>query len=117
MAYYELIYIIRPDLSNEQVEQVKTRVEERLKSDGGQVLRTEIWGRRTLAYVIKKTQAGIYIFQVLEGSGKMVANLEKMMVIDEDILKFQTIRTQEATTEPTPLAPAEKESDQGEKKR
>ncbi|MBF0447713.1 MAG: 30S ribosomal protein S6 [Magnetococcales bacterium] len=105
MAYYESIIIIRPDLTTEQIETVIKRVEEIIVNNSGKILQTELWGRRQLAYMVKKTNKGYYVFNILEGGGPMIANLERLLMIDEDILKFMNIRVAKPVLDPSPLAP------------
>jgi small subunit ribosomal protein S6 len=110
MAYYEIIYIVRADLTNEQIEQVINRVRDLVTANGGSIHRTELWGRRQLAYPIKKSNKGFYVFQVLEGQGTMVGTIEARMRIDEDIMKFQTIRIEALPERSSPLSENEEES-------
>ena len=105
MAFYESIYILRPDLTTEQVELITARVTEIIATNGGSILSTELWGRRQLAYPVKKTNKGYYIFHVVEGGGPLVANLESWMKINEDVLKFQHISVRKPITSPSPLSP------------
>ena len=105
MAFYESIYILRPDLTTEQVELINSRVAEIIAANGGKILETELWGRRQLAYPVKKTSKGYYIFHVVEGGGPLVANLESWMRINEDVLKCQNISVRKPKTLPSPLSP------------
>ncbi|MBF0427607.1 MAG: 30S ribosomal protein S6 [Magnetococcales bacterium] len=105
MAFYESIYIVRPDLTTEQVEQVAARVVDIITAGGGTILQNELWGRRQLAYPLKKNTKGFYIFNLVEGGGSLIATLEARLLIDEDILKFQNIRVKKANLIPSPLAP------------
>ncbi|MBF0615023.1 MAG: 30S ribosomal protein S6 [Magnetococcales bacterium] len=115
MAFYESIYIVRPDLTTEQVEQVVSRVADIITSGGGTILQHELWGRRQLAYPLKKNTKGFYIFNLVEGAGPLIANLEARLMIDEDVLKFQNIRVKKANLVPSPLAPSsERASDSSE---
>ncbi|MBF0262219.1 MAG: 30S ribosomal protein S6, partial [Magnetococcales bacterium] len=66
MAYYESIFIVRPDLTTEQVEQVAARVAEIITANGGTILLHEMWGRRQLAYPLKKNTKGYYIFNLVD---------------------------------------------------
>ncbi|MBF0159872.1 MAG: 30S ribosomal protein S6 [Magnetococcales bacterium] len=104
MAYYETVYIIRADLTTEQIEQVITRMKDIISANSGQILKTELWGRRQLAYSVKKNSKGFYVFHVLEGKGQLISNLEERMKLDEDILKFQTIRITALPQYSSPLA-------------
>lgn len=105
MAYYESIIIIRPDLTTEQIETVTNRIADIIQNNDGKILQTELWGRRQLAYAIKKTTKGYYVFNIVEGGGAMVATLERLLMIDEDILKFMNIRVPKPILAPSPLAP------------
>lgn len=107
MAFYESIYILRPDLTTEQVEQINNRVAEIIAAQGGTILETELWGRRQLAYLVKKTNKGFYVFHVVEGGGPLVATLESWLKINEDVLKYQTISVRKPKTGPSPLVPFE----------
>ncbi|MBF0417581.1 MAG: 30S ribosomal protein S6 [Magnetococcales bacterium] len=116
MAYYESIFIVRPDLTTEQVEQVATRVAEIITANGGTILLHEMWGRRQLAYPLKKNTKGYYVFNLVEGGGALIANLEARLMIDEDVLKFQNIRVKSANLNPSPLAPsADRGSEESER--
>ncbi len=116
MAYYESIYILRSDLATDQVEQVTKRVGDIIAANGGKVLRTELWGRRQLAYPIKKNTKGYYIFHILEGSGDLVGALESLLKIDEDVLKFQNVRIPEPFDTPSPLVANPDDRDRGERR-
>jgi small subunit ribosomal protein S6 len=105
MAFYESIIVIRPDLTTEQIETVTKRVGEIISNNGGKILQTELWGRRQLAYMVKKTNKGYYVFNIIEGGGSMIATFEGLMMIDEDILKFMNIRVAKVSLDATPLAP------------
>ncbi|GAB0055999.1 hypothetical protein SIID45300_00298 [Candidatus Magnetaquicoccaceae bacterium FCR-1] len=116
MAYYESIFIVRPDLTTEQVDQVAARVAEIITANGGTILLHELWGRRQLAYPLKKNTKGYYVFNLVEGGGALIANLESRLMIDEDVLKFQNIRVKSANLNPSPLAPsAERAAEESER--
>lgn len=107
MAYYESIYIVRPDLNTEQLEQVTKRIADIITNNGGKIIQTELWGRRQLAFQVKKNSKGYYVFNLLEGGGALIANLETKLKIDEDILKFLNVRVDKADGGPTPLSVSE----------
>ncbi|MBF0609767.1 MAG: 30S ribosomal protein S6 [Magnetococcales bacterium] len=108
MSYYESIYILRPDLSNEQVEQVIRRVGEIISHLGATILRSEMWGRRDLAYLVKKHAKGFYVFNVLEGNGNMVAELENRLKIDEDVIKYMNVKVDTFVNEPSAMIQEER---------
>ncbi|MBF0179650.1 MAG: 30S ribosomal protein S6 [Magnetococcales bacterium] len=113
MAYYESICIVRPDLTTEQVEGVAARIADLITAGGGSILQNELWGRRQLSYPLKKNTKGYYIFNLVEGSGPLVANLEARLKIDEDILKYQNIRVKKPNLVPSPLAPSAERASEG----
>ncbi|MBF0296921.1 MAG: 30S ribosomal protein S6 [Magnetococcales bacterium] len=113
MAYYESICIVRPDLTTEQVEQVAARIADLITAGGGSILLNELWGRRQLSYPLKKNTKGYYIFNLVEGGGPLVANLEARLKIDEDILKYQNVRVKKAILAPSPLAPSAERANEG----
>ncbi|MBF0189119.1 MAG: 30S ribosomal protein S6 [Magnetococcales bacterium] len=104
MAFYETIYIVRPDLTNEQVEAVVKRLQGWFTKEGGTISQTEMWGRRTLAYSIDKHANGYYAFHIAEGQGDMIAKVESKVRIDEDILKIMNVRITSPSGKPSPLA-------------
>ena len=111
MAYYESIYIVRPDITADQVEQMVARFGGLIETNGGKVLSSELWGRRDLAYPVKKTSKGFYIFQVLEGTGPMVRGVESQLRISEDVLKFIHVKVDNPPVVPSPLAAAPETSE------
>ncbi|ABK44962.1 SSU ribosomal protein S6P [Magnetococcus marinus MC-1] len=113
MAFYESIYILRADLTTEQVELVNKRFSDNVAATGGKVVRTELWGRRQLAYLVKKNVKGFYVFHILEGEGSMVHDLEAKLGIDEDVLKFQHVRIEDVSDKASPLAPCEEKGEEG----
>lgn len=113
MAYYETIYILRPEMTTEQVETINSRVAEIITANGGTILQTELWGRRELAYTVKKNTKGYYVFHVVEGGGSLVANLEARLKIDEDVLKFSNVRVDKPLDGASPLAVPDRPAEEG----
>lgn len=108
VAFYEVIYILRPDLTNEQVEVVVKRVTDLITGQEGKILQTEYWGRRDLAYEVKKNTKGFYVYHSVEGGGNLVRNIEDRFKIDEDILKYQNIRVEKPVVGPTAMSAPER---------
>lgn len=104
MSYYELIYIVRPDLTTDQVDQVNKRLAELITAQGGQTLHSEFWGRRDLAYEVRKNSKGYYVYHVLEGAGSFVREVEARIKIDEDIIKYLTVRVEKPNLGPSPMS-------------
>jgi small subunit ribosomal protein S6 len=90
---YELALIIRPEVEEEGQQALIERFSELLTSDGGQVTDVESWGRRRLAYPIRKTQEGFYYFIQGQFSASVLPELERTIKLNEDILRHMVVRT------------------------
>ncbi len=91
MAFYELVYIVRPDVATAQVDQITAKIVEQVKKQGGKVAKTEQWGLRNLAYKIKKHKKGYYTLLGLDMPGAGVTPLEHQLKLMEDVIRFHTI--------------------------
>ncbi len=94
---YEMIYILRPDLPEEQVKEQVARYETFLGQYNVQDLTSKIWGKRRLAYPIKKFQDGIYVQLNYQAEGQQVAPLEREMRLSEEVIRFLTVRLETKT--------------------
>ncbi len=103
MAFYEMVFIARQDLSAAQVEAMATNYIDVLKQGKGEVTKTEFCGLRTLAYSIKKNRKGHYVLMNIEAPAPAVKEMERQMRINEDILRFLTIKVEELDPEPSAL--------------
>ena len=92
MPLYECVFIARNDVTQQQVEAVADQVAAQLEADGGAVRKREYWGLRSLAYRIKKNRKGHYMLLGLEAQPASVKEAERQMSLNEDILRFLTIR-------------------------
>jgi small subunit ribosomal protein S6 len=101
MAFYEVVFIIRPDVSTQQAEAVAGKLADVAVAKGGKVIKSEQWGLRTLAYRIKKHRKGYYVLLGLSGSGDMVAEIERQVTISDDIIRHLVVRVDEMTKEPS----------------
>jgi len=90
---YELALIIRPEVEEEGQQALIERLSEMLTSAGGQVTDVESWGRRRLAYPIRKIQEGFYYFIQGQFSASVLPELERTIKLNEDILRHMVIRT------------------------
>ena len=88
---YETIYILRPDVDADAAERVSGRVGEVVGRDGGKLTKVELWGRRRLAYDIKKHKRGVYVYVKYLGNGTIVSEIESNLRLSDDVLKFQTV--------------------------
>lgn len=94
MPLYESIFIARQDVPATQVETLAAQFADIVRNTGGQVLKTEQWGLRTLAYRINKNKKGHYVLFNLDAPPAAVAEMERNMKISEDILRFMTVRVE-----------------------
>jgi small subunit ribosomal protein S6 len=92
MKYYETLYIINPNLSDEEYSGIAAKFNSFVEQKKGVVVDMDEWGKKTLAYKIKKFDKGYYVLLNYCGDGSIVADLERNMKLDERILKFQTIK-------------------------
>ena len=106
MAFYEQVCIARPELSSAQVDGLKEKFSTILAENGGKVVGTEYWGSRRLSYRIKKNRKGHYLFLRIDSPPSAVQELERLLRIDEDVIRFLTIRVDELTDEPTAIMKA-----------
>lgn len=89
---YETIFISPPNLTEEAVEKVIGDVTETLTSRGAEIVRVEKWGRKRLAYPIRKHDEGWYVLLHVKGSGDAVQEAERRMRISENFIKYLTVR-------------------------
>jgi small subunit ribosomal protein S6 len=90
---YEIALIIRPEVEEEGQASLIERLGELLTSEGGEVSDVETWGRRRLAYPIRKIQEGYYYFIQGQFSASVLPELERTIKLNEDILRHMVIRT------------------------
>ncbi|MCO1601444.1 MULTISPECIES: 30S ribosomal protein S6 [Desulfosporosinus] len=92
MKAYELLYIIRPDLDEEATTALVDRLGGLVASNGGANLTVEKWGKRRLAYEINDYKEGQYILMNFEGEGRTSQEIERVMKISDDVIRFLTVR-------------------------
>jgi small subunit ribosomal protein S6 len=92
---YEVMFIVRPDMTDEDLDKLVANLEGQVSTAGGTVKNVERMGKRRLAYVVRKFQDGIYVLMVLEGDGAMVKELERRLRVTEPVIKFITVRVDE----------------------
>ena len=95
MKAYELLYIIRPDLDEEATTALVDRLSGLVATNGGDNLTVEKWGKRRLAYEIEDYKDGQYILMNFEGEGRTSQEIERVMKISEDVIRFLTVRKED----------------------
>ena len=109
--YYETMYILRPDIPEEEVDSHLKKYSELLEKSGTEVLDSQMRGKRRLAYPIAKHKEGIYVQLSHKGNGQQVATLERAMRLSEDVIRYLTVKQDGPL--PTPKS-TPKEEDQPE---
>ena len=92
---YEVMFIVRPDAAEEDVDKLIAGFATTVTSGGGVVKSTEKMGRRKLAYLVRKFNDGNYILMTIEAMGPVVAELERRLRVSEPVIKFITVRMDE----------------------
>jgi small subunit ribosomal protein S6 len=92
---YELMFIVRPDMLEEDQDKLISTLETAVTSSGGQVKSVERMGKRRLAYVVRRFHDGLYILMTVEGSGGLIHELERRLRVTEPVIKFLTVRIDE----------------------
>ena len=90
--YYETMYILRPDIPEEEVDSHLKKYSEILEKSGTEVLDSQMRGKRRLAYPISKHKEGIYVQLSHKGNGQQVASLERAMRLSEDVIRYLTVK-------------------------
>jgi len=92
---YEVMFIVRPDLMEEDVEKLISTLQNHATTAGAIVQNVEKMGKRRLAYDVKKFSDGQYVLFVLQADGKAIHELERRLRVSEPVIKFITVRTDE----------------------
>jgi small subunit ribosomal protein S6 len=92
---YEVMFIVRPDVVEEEVDKLIAGFSTTVTNGGGNVKSTEKMGRRKLAYLVRKFADGNYILMTIEANGAVVAELERRLRVSEPVIKFITVRMDE----------------------
>jgi small subunit ribosomal protein S6 len=101
MPLYETVLIARSEITQAQADAVADAATTQLEADGGAVKKREYWGLRSLAYRIKKNRKGHYILLGLDAPPPAVVEMERQLTLNEDVLRFMTVRVEEITEEPS----------------
>ncbi len=92
---YEVMYIIRPDLAEEDLDKIVSTMEHNVETAGGTLKNTERMGKRRLAYTVRKFNDGFFVLMTIEGEGKVIAEVERRLRVSEPVIKFITVRIDE----------------------
>ena len=100
--YYETMYILRPDIAEEEVTKHIEKYNKILENNEGTVLDSQMRGKRRLAYPIAKHREGIYVQLSHQGDGQHIAKIEKAMRLSEDVIRYLTIKQEGPLPTPKP---------------
>lgn len=101
MANYESVLIARQDLGASQVNSLVENLSEVLKREGGEVVKVDNWGLKNLAYRIKKNRKGHYVLLNIAAPAKAIFEYERLMRLNEDVIRYMTIKVDEFNNEMT----------------
>lgn len=103
MNFYETVFIVRQDSTPAQVESLAQDYTKIIRDHSGEVSKTEFCGLRALAYPIKKNKKGHYVLMNLQASPEGVTEMERMMKLNENVLRHMTVRVEELDPNPSAL--------------
>jgi len=112
MTKYETIFIAHPDLVEDEVKGLIEKTRGVIESLNGQLIKVEDWGRRKLAYKLKKLTKGYYVLVRFWGNGQVLAELERNLRLSDSVLKYQSVRLDEKAPEEMHI-PVEESSEAG----
>jgi small subunit ribosomal protein S6 len=92
---YEVMFIVRPDMADEDVDKLVSTLESNATAAGARLQATERWGKRKLAYDVRRFSEGNYILIKVEADGKAIHEVERRLRVAEPVIKFITVRTDE----------------------
>lgn len=95
MRKYEIMFIVRPDTPEEDVDKLVAQMEGVVMGAGGKTEKVDKMGRRKLAYRVSRCREGIYVLFTLEGSGDTVKEFERRLKVTDTVIKFLTVRVDE----------------------
>ncbi|MBW4657585.1 MAG: 30S ribosomal protein S6 [Drouetiella hepatica Uher 2000/2452] len=99
MPLYETMYILRPDLGDEQIDQAIEKYQAILREQGAEELETQHRGKRRLAYEIQKHREGVYVQMNYTAPGSTVALLERSMRLSDEVIRFMTLKPEPPVVE------------------
>ena len=104
MAFYESVVIARPELTETQIDKIISDLSEIITKENGKVVRKEQWGLRSFAYKINKNKKGHYFMLNLDSAPTIIFEYERQMRINEDIIRFLTIKIDKIDENPSILS-------------
>ena len=113
-SYYETMYILRPDIAEDEVSNHIEKYNKLLKEFGGTILDSQMRGKRRLAYQIAKHREGIYVQLSHQGDGQHIFKIEKAMRLSEDVIRYMTVKQEGPLPTPRPSTKSSTQTDDKE---
>ena len=113
-SYYETMYILRPDIAEDEVINHINKYNKLLEEFGGTILDSQMRGKRRLAYQIAKHREGIYVQLSHQGDGQHIFKIEKAMRLSEDVIRYMTVKQEGPLPTPRPSSKSSTEADDKE---
>ncbi len=92
---YELVYVVSPEATDDQVTDLHTQVEAIVQRMGGRIENTENWGRRRLAYEIGRHKEGTYVLELISGSGELLKEIDRRLKVSDLVIRQLVVRVDE----------------------
>ena len=113
-SYYETMYILRPDIAEDEVTNHIDKYNKLLEEFGGTILDSQMRGKRRLAYQIAKHREGIYVQLSHQGDGQHIFKIEKAMRLSEDVIRYMTVKQEGPLPTPRPSTKSSTQADDKE---
>ena len=114
MALYEHVFLARQDLAQAQVDALAENATKIVEENNGKFTKIETWGLRSLAYKIAKNRKAHYVMLNIDAPGGVIAELERQTQINEDIIRYMTVKVDELETGPSVMMRKQERSDRGD---
>jgi small subunit ribosomal protein S6 len=115
MPLYEHVYLVRQDVTAQQVEALTEQLKGVLAGRGGKAAKTEYWGVKSLAYRIKKNRKAHFSLLNIEAPAEAVVEMERQLSLNEDVIRFLTLRVDELEDGPSAMLRKREDSDRDER--
>ena len=92
---YELVYVVSPDATDDQVGELHTQVESIVQRMNGQLEKTDNWGRRKLAYEIGRHKVGTYVLEIINGAGELMKEIDRRLKVTDLVIRHLVVRVDE----------------------
>lgn len=110
MSFYESVFIIRQDISSADVDKITDDFTKIVKDNNGEVIKTEYWGLRNLAYKINNNKKGHYVLLGIKADAVLINEMDRKMKLSENIIRFQNIKVDIISSEPSAILKSIKNS-------